>query len=91
MVVFSPSATTLSPQPKNHTCKREDILPSSTRITVYYRFGTLNQAIKFGLLAINVADGATPPKPDEKPLQILRVAEFQAVLNVVKDHPYYPI
>jgi integrase len=51
----------------------------------------LNQAVKFGLLVRNPADAAQPPKPDDKPLQTLGEAQFKALLEGVRDHPYYPI
>ena len=51
----------------------------------------LNQAVKYGLIVRNPADGAIPPKPDDKPLQTLRVDEFQALLAAgLKDHPVLP-
>lgn len=51
----------------------------------------LNQAVKFGILVRNPADSAQPPKPDDRPLQTLGVGQFQALLESVRDHPYYPI
>jgi integrase len=51
----------------------------------------LNQAVKFGLIVRNPADSAQPPKADDRPIQTLGTGEFQALLEAVRYHPYFPI
>jgi integrase len=39
----------------------------------------------------NPADSAQPPKADDRPIQTLGTGEFQALLEAVRYHPYFPI
>lgn len=52
---------------------------------------TLDQALRWGLVARNVTDLVDPPRPKRKPPTIWSAEEIQTFLESVEGHQYYPI
>lgn len=52
--------------------------------------GALKEAVKLGLLAVNVADGVTPPPVSNPPKVTWDQAQAQLFLRIAESDPYWP-
>jgi len=64
---------------------------SPTTVNMHHRIlhRALRQAVKLRLLPFNPCDAVDPPRPEKKQPPVIPVAEVQALLEAIRETPYY--